>query len=246
MRRIIGLPPSGFALSVVLWLAQPSTAAAQVMDTKTYSLVLFDLLEYRRSGDANPLGWDFLGWVGGDFTRFWVKSEGYVATVGGAGEGELQGLYSRLIEPFWELQTGLRLDTRYGPGPDRTRLQAVVGLEGLAPYWFELEPALFVSTSGDVSARVTATYDVFLTQRVLLQPRLEVNAAIQKVPEFGVGSGLNDTELGLRLRYEVRREYAPYLGISWVRRYGATADIARQAGEQVSDPAIVVGIRAWF
>jgi len=242
-RRMGLLRAAGLA---ALLAVLPARAAAQVMDDHAYSLVLFDQLEYRRTGDGNPLGWDFLGWIGGDFTRFWVKSEGDVATVGGAGEGELQGLYSRLIAPFWEFQTGLRLDTRYGPGANRARLLAVVGLEGLAPYWFELEPALFVSASGDVSARLTGTYDMFLTQRLLLQPRLEVNAAVQKVPEFGVGSGLNDTELGLRLRYEIRREYAPYLGINWVRRYGGTADLVRQAGEPVGRLSVVGGLRIWF
>jgi copper resistance protein B len=226
--------------------AVPIRASAQVMDNHTYSLVLFDLLEYQRTGGANPVAWDMLGWVGGDFTRFWIKSEGAQSTVGSGGEAELQGLYSRLVAPFWEVQAGLRVDTRYGPGPDHTRVLAVVGLEGIAPYWFELEPAVFVSQRGDISARITGSYDLFLTQRLLLQPRVEMNAAVQRVAEFGVGSGLNDLDLGLRLRYEIRREWAPYLGVRWARRFAGTAELARLAGEEATESSLVGGIRVWF
>ncbi len=135
---------------------------------------------------------------------------------------------------------------RYGEGEEHVRVQAVIGLQGLAPYWFELEPSVFVSQDGDVSARLTATYDMFVTQRLIAEPRIEANAALQDVPDFGVGSGLNDLELGFRLRYELRREYAPYLGVNWVRRFAGAADLARQAGEAVSDVSLVGGIRAWF
>ncbi len=227
-------------------LLGPGSAAAQTLDDKIYTFVLFDLAEYRQNGDRNPVSWDVIGWVGGDYTRFWFKSEGDVATVGADGDVEVQGLYSRLIAPFWEVQAGLRADVRYGGGEERARVQAVIGLEGLAPYWFELEPAVFVSHEGDVSARLTATYDMFVTQRLIGQPRVEVNAAVQEVPDFGVGSGLNDLELGFRLRYELRREYAPYLGVNWLRRFAGTADLARQAGNEVSDVSLVGGIRVWF
>lgn len=111
-----------------------------------------------------------------------------------------------------------------------------------------MEPAVFVSQDGDISVRVTTTYDMFVTQRLIAQPRVEVNAAVQEVPEFGVGSGLNDLDLGLRLRYEIRREYAPYVGVSWLRRFAATADLARLTGGggAVSDLAVVGGLRVWF
>lgn len=233
----------GLAMILPLW---PASASAQLSDDKIYTFVLFDLAEYRRNGDRNPASWDVIGWVGGDYTRFWFKSEGDVATVGADGDVEVQGLYSRLIAPFWEVQAGLRADVRYGGGEERARVQAVIGLEGLAPYWFELEPAVFVSHEGDVSARLTATYDMFVTQRLIGQPRVEVNAAVQEVPDFGVGSGLNDLELGFRLRYELRREYAPYLGVNWLRRFAGTANLARQAGNEVSDVSLVGGIRVWF
>ncbi len=241
-------PLRWIVVTVVMLAAQfcrPAQADAQVADNEIYSLILFDLFEYRRTGEANPVSWDMLGWIGGDFTRLWIKSEGAVATTGGGGEAEIQALCSRLFSPFWEWQIGARVDVRYGSG-EVARVLAAVGLEGLAPYWFELEPTLFVSHQGDVSARLTASYDMFITQRLIAQPRVEVNAAVQDVPEFGVGSGLNEVDLGLRLRFELRREYAPYLGVGWVRRFGGTADLARQAGEDVDQLAIVGGLRIWF
>lgn len=120
------------------------------------------------------------------------------------------------------------------------------GLEGLAPYWFELAPALFVSEHGDISARLAATYDVLLTQRLILQPRLDLNAALQDAPKFGVGSGLNNVEAGLRLRYEIRREFAPYVGVTWIRQLGQTADLSRAAGSPVDDLRFVLGLRLWW
>ena len=219
---------------------------AQIMDDQIFSLVQFDQLEYRRNGVANPVGWDMYAWVGGDFTRVWLKSEGDLATVGNEGDVEVQLLYSRLFSAFWEWQVGGRVDVQYGGGRTETRVLAVLGLEGLAPYWFEVEPAVFVSHKGDVSARLTTTYDMFITQRAIAQPRVEVNAAVQSVAEFGIGSGLNDVALGLRLRYEFRREYAPYIGVNWTQLLAGTADLARQAGASTGEVALVAGVRMWF
>ncbi len=236
------------AVAIILAVAvvRPAPVRAQVMDDQIYSLVLFDRLEYQQTGAENPVTWDLRWWVGGDFTRLWIKSDWAHSTTVGSGDVEVQALFSRLFAPFWEWQAGLRIDTRYGTGTAHTRVLVVVGLEGLAPYWFELEPAVFVSHDGDISARVTATYDMFVTQRLIGQPRMEVNAAVQEVPEFGVGSGLNDLELGFRLRYEIRREYAPYVGVSWRRRFAGTADLARLTGEAVRELAAVAGLRMWF
>lgn len=234
------------AVPLGLSVSRPAPAAAQVMDHEIYTFLLFDQLEYRRSGGGNPVGWDLLGWVGGDFTRLWIKGQGARPTVGGGGEFEVQMLYGRLIAPYWDLQVGARLDVRDGGGSERTRLLAVLGVEGLAPYWFEIEPAIFVSQDGDLSLRLTTSYDLFISQRLIAQPRIELNGALQEVPAFGVGSGLNDIDLGLRLRYEIRREYAPYVGVSWLRRFGGAADLARAGGEVVSDMALVGGLRVWF
>ena len=123
---------------------------------------------------------------------------------------------------------------------------AIVGAAGLAPYWFEVEPTLYVSDDGDVSFRLEATYDLLLTQRLILQPRFELDAAASSTPEFGIGAGINDIQLGLRLRYEIRREVAPYVGVSWTRKLGNTADFARDEGEDVDSLGAVVGLRFWF
>jgi len=221
--------------------------APPVEDRMKFNYVFIDRLEFS-SGDApDALTLDAEGWYGGDRDKFWWKAEGSEQLAGpSAGEAEVQALYSRLVAPFWNFQTGARYDRIWGSGSDRDRSFLVLGFEGLAPYWFELEPAVFVSEDGDISARLSATYDALLTQRLILQPRLDVNAAAQDVPAFGVGRGLNNIELGLRLRYEIRREFAPYVGVTWVRQLGDTADLARAAGDPVADLRFVVGLRLWW
>lgn len=232
---------AGMGISVL-----PVRASAQVMDNHNYSMFLVDQLEVRPVAGQQSIGWQAAGWIGGDFSRFWLKSEGDLATAQRGGRAEAQALYSRLIVPFWEFQVGARVDARRGANADRARLQAVIGLEGLAPYWFDIEPALFVSTTGDISARIEASHDMYITQRLLLQPRLDFNVAVQAVPEYGVGSGVNDLGLGLRLRYEIRREVAPYIGLRWEQRFAGTADLARAAGEDASSFGFVAGLRFWF
>lgn len=221
--------------------------APPVEDRMRFNYVLIDRLEFSSGDGADALSLDAEGWYGGDRNKFWWKAEGTSQLSGRAeGEGEVQALYSRLVAPFWDFQTGLRYDRTWGSGSDRGRGFAVFGFEGLAPYWFELEPTLFVSEHGDISARLAATYDVLLTQRLILQPRLDLNAAFSNAPEFGVGSGFNDVEIGFRLRYEIRREIAPYLGMTWKRQLGKTADLARAAGGREEDVRFVLGIRVWW
>lgn len=204
-------------------------------------------LEYRFSDVDDVVQWDVEGWLGGDYNRVWFTSEGDTRTTGPSGGiAELQLLYGRAISPFWNLQLGVRQDLIFGAGPNRERTFGVIGFTGLAPQWFEVVPALFVSDDGDVSVRVEATYDLFLTQRIVAQPRLEFDAAFSDAEKFGVKSGPNDLELGLRLRYEIRREIAPYLGVSWSRKLGNTADLARDEGEEVDALSFVLGVRFWF
>ena len=147
-----------------------------------------------------------------------------------------------MISPFFGAQAGIRYDTN--PGADRAF--AVLGIQGLAPYWFESDTAFFVSEDGDVSFRGEFEYELLLTQRLVLQPRLEFSASANDVPEYGLGQGINNTEMGLRLRYEIKREFAPYIGVRWEQLYGETKDIARRAGENTSNTSFVVGIRAWY
>lgn len=162
-------------------------------------------------------------------------------------DGEAQLLYSRLIAPFWEVQVGLRGDLAAAEGQStQGRGHLVLGLEGLAPYWFEVEPAIFVSHEGDVSARLRATYDLFITQRLIAHPSFEMNVAIQSVPEFGVGAGFNDIELALRLGYQLAREFTPYVGVAWNQAFAETARLRRAAGTSASDLQGVAGLRFWF
>ena len=218
-----------------------------VEDRQRFGSLLVDQLEYRLKEGADTVRWDVVGWYGGDYNRLWLKTEGdWRASGERGGEAEGQALYGRLIAPFWDFQVGLRYDQFSGAGFDRSRGLAVIGLQGLAPYWFELEPALFISQDGDVSARLTATYDMPLTQRLILQPRLDLDAAVQSVEKFGVGDGINNAGLVLRLRYEIMRELAPYVGIHWLRRFGETADISRRGGGGAEDIAGVFGMRLWF
>lgn len=208
----------------------------------TYHQVMFNLAEYQARKGRDGYRWVGEGWFGGDVNRFVVKSEGEGSLHQEIEAAELQALYSRAIDPYWNLQIGIRQD--FGSGPDRS--YAVVGVEGLAPYWFETEAALFVSNKGDLLARVEGYYDQRITQRLVLQPRAELTFAAQDIPESRIGSGLSAAELGLRLRYEIRREFAPYVGLSWERRIGDTARFSRLAGDGVETTSFVAGIRFWF
>jgi copper resistance protein B len=221
----------------------PPTAG---LDRTVRTFVLTEVLEVQPNGPDTPLSLDALAWVGGDYRRLYLRAEGEQPTGGGdAGDLQADALYGRLISPFWALVAGARLDTRAWGGERATRGMLALGLEGLAPYWFELEPTLFLSQDGDISVELTGTFDLLVTQRLILQPRLDVNAAVQKVPEFGVGTGFNDVGLGARLRYEIRREIGPYIGVSWTRRTSGTAGLAREAGEPVSSGVLVAGVRLW-
>ncbi len=202
-----------------------------------------DRLEYG-SGDGDPhMLWDAQGWYGGDINKLWIKTEGEILLDGGdVEEVEVQSLYSRAILPFFDLQAGIRQDL--GPGPDRT--YGVIGLQGLAPYLFEVDAAAFISNKGDISARIELEYELLLTQRLIAQPRAELSFALQDVAELGIGSGLSSADIGLRLRYEIKRELAPYIGVSWSSAVGDTADFARTAGENPSSVSFIAGLRFWF
>ena len=204
--------------------------------------ISLNLAEYQARKGRDGFRWEGEAWYGGDINRLTLKSEGETLFGEGIESGEVQALYSRAIGPYFNAQAGIRQD--FGRGPDRS--YAVVGFEGLAPYWFEVEGALFLSDKGDVLARLEASYDQRLTQRLILQPMGEVNFALQDVPESGIGSGLSDVELGLRLRYEIVREFAPYVGVEWARKVGDTARFARADGDDADSVSLVAGVKLWF
>jgi copper resistance protein B len=206
------------------------------------SQVIFDLAEYQVRDGRDGYRWEAEGWFGGDINRLVVKTEGEGAFGEGLESAEVQLLYSRALDPYWNFQAGVRHDIE----PKPSRSYAAIGLEGVAPYWLELEGALFLSDKGDLLGRIEGMYDQRLTQRLILQPRAELNFAAQDVPRQEIGSGLVNAELGLRLRYEFAREFAPYVGVSYETKAGDTRRFARAAGEDVQSTSLVIGVRAWF
>ena len=229
MRKII------FMLSALV--VSVATGSAFAEDDDWYSFVLADRFEYQ-SHDETWV-WDAQGWLGGDYQKIWLKTQGSYVN-GQTEEAELQLLYSRAVLPFFDLQLGVRREI------DASRTFAVVGLQGLAPQWMEIDVAAFISEDGDLSARLEIEYDLLLTQRLTLQPRIELDLAAREVAEHQVGKGLTSTELGLRLRYEVRREIAPYVGVAWHKTYGGTADFIKAVGDSTDTVSFVAGIRFWF
>ena len=222
-----------------------SRASAQFMDRQITVFTLADQFEYRPSGSGRPLQWDLAAWVGDSYSRLWIKSEGDWNTARGGTELDLRAEYGRLVLPFWELQGGVRIEGRRRGNLTDMRAHLELGLLGLAPYWFQLEPEFFIAQDGQVSARLTAEQDLLLTQRLIVQPRLEVYGAFSENRTFGVGSGFNYVEPGVRIRYELRRELAPYVGVEWLRELGNTARLARSDGEATSKVALVAGVRVW-
>lgn len=244
------------ALVAALMLVSSGALAAQVVDTLPHSsahnmswgretFVLSEVLEYAPSGVNRPLNYDLLAWTGGAVNRLWAKADGGIATRGGGVHGEYQLLYGRLVSPWWDAQIGVRVDQANEDGSAATRVGAVAGLQGLAPGWFEVEPAMFVTADGNVSLDLTVSYDLYLTQRLVLQPRLESAVSLRDEVEFGIGRGLSSTSFGLRTRIELRREFAPYIGVVWDRSYGRTAQFARQAGAAAGEARLVAGLRLW-
>ncbi len=221
---------------------------APVHDSQFFTFLRAEQLEYRvRDGSPNAVRWEAQGWHGGDYQKLWIKTEGEESAQGSSeGEVEVQALYSRVIAPFWDAQIGARYDNQWGPGPNEDRWFGVLGVQGFSPYAFEVEAALFISDDADVSARLTATTDFLITQRLILQPRFEAEVAANEVEEFQVGRGLSYVETGLRLRYEIRRWFAPYIGVNWLRSVGDSIDLVRDDGGDTNDLALVLGISIWF
>ena len=228
-------------LKVFALLFVSSTATAAMNDDPLLGMFKIDQLEVQTGDGEDPFVWEAQGWIGKDLNKFWFKTEGG-AIDGETEDAEIQALYSRAVAPFWDFQAGWRRDIR----PEPTRDWFAIGLQGLAPYLFELDTALFIGEDSRVSARIQGEYEILFTQKLILTPELEANFYSKDDPEIGSGSGLSDLELGLRLRYEFRREFAPYIGINWHKLYGSSADFVREEGEDVSETRFVFGIRAWF
>jgi copper resistance protein B len=205
------------------------------------SKVMANILEYADADGGSGYRWDLEAWYGGDIHRFVFKTEGEGVGSDGATIAETQALYSRAVGRYTDVQAGLRYDLE-----PEGRAYATVSVESLLPYWFEVEAAAFLSDRGDAFGRLEASHDLRFTQRLILQPRVELELAAQDVPESSIGSGFSSAELGLRLRYDVRREFAPYVGVNFEWLLGQTAEFARAAGADDEEASFVMGLRAWF
>ena len=218
-----------------------SHAGHQVHDSAINTYFLADKLEWQDADDASTLAWDLSGWIGGDIDRLWLRSEGERSN-GKTEDAEIQALWGHAISPWWDVVSGVRQD--FKPGAPQTC--AAFGLQGMALYNFEAEATAFLGENGQSAVRLEGDYDILLTNRLILQPTAELNVYGKNDPQRGIGSGLSNTEAGLRLRYEIRREFAPYIGVTWNRTYGRTADYAREEGEDRSEARLVLGVRLWF
>ncbi|MEO7050258.1 MAG: copper resistance protein B [Rhodanobacter sp.] len=203
--------------------------------------LLIDQLEAFNGRDGNGQSWELGGWYGTDENKLWIRSEGE-RPAGKLQDGNAEVLWNHAIATYWGSQLGVRHD--FGVGPGST--WAAFGVEGLAPYWFEVEATGYVGSSGRTAARFRVNYDVLFTQRLILTPELEANIYGKDDPARRIGSGLSDMQFGLRLRYEIRRQFAPYVGVVWTRRFGNTADFARADHQAIFDRQWVAGLRIWF
>ena len=233
--------PAAPQKTLLITAMEPDAAMPPVMDSGITAHVLFDQLEGRFNGSNPEFRWDGQGWAGTDFDKLWIKSEGTFSN-GTLGDGQQQFLYDRAITTYFDLQGGLRSDLDSRPA----RNWAAFGIQGLAPYFFDLEVTGYASSEGHFAGKVQASYDLLITQRLILQPQAELNLYSKADPARLVGAGFSDIDTGLRLRYELSRKFAPYLGVVYQGTFGQTAKFARQAGESTGDVRFVLGVRAWF
>jgi copper resistance protein B len=223
----------------------PSEAApygAPVDDERVYVHGTLDQLEFRAGAGPSDLRWEGEAWVGTDTDRLWLKGEGERDGGGEVSDGRWEALYSRPVTPWFDAQAGLRYDLDSRPG----RAWAAFGVEGLAPYAIAVDAAAYVGGDGRLAARAMFSQDQRLTQRLILSPEVELDLYSRDDPRRRVGAGLSDLDAGLRLRYEITRKVAPYLGLVYEGRFGRTADLLRAAGEPTGGVKLAVGLRSWF
>jgi copper resistance protein B len=221
--------------------AFPDVQGHTVHDNAMHFFVLFDQLEWQAVDDGSGINVDSKGWIGRDKDRLWFRAEAE-SEDGHIGEAEAHVLYGRQISTWWDLVLGVRQDVR--PGEPQT--WAAFGVQGLAPYWFEVEATGYVREGGRTEVRLELEYELLLTKRLVLQPLIEAQIFGKDDPERGLGAGLSTTDIGIRLRYEVKREIAPYVGVAWNRKWGKTADLAEADGGEIRAARLIGGLRFWF
>jgi copper resistance protein B len=217
----------------------PMSDAMQMDDNATLGMIKLDQLEHVFSG-TNPTAWEGDAWYGGDFDKVWLRSEG--EREDGRLDARTELFWDHAFAGFWDWQLGARRDS----GLDADRNWAAFGVRGIAPYWFEIEATAYAGEQGRSAFRLRTEYEILFTQQLILQPELEMNVYGKSDPQREVGSGLSDAQFGLRLRYEIRREFAPYVGVVWQHRFGDAARFARIDGHDPVDTELVAGIRFWF
>ncbi|ERO60163.1 copper resistance protein B [Pseudomonas piscis] len=221
--------------------AFPEVSGHGVHDQAINSLWLINQLEYQDADRGSTLAWEMNAWIGGDIDRLWLRSEGE-RNDGRSEKIELEALWGHAVGPWWDLVGGVRQDFK----PASPQTWAAIGLQGMALYNFESQVTAYLGEGGQTALRLKGDYDILLSNRLILQPTMEINLYGRNDPERGLGSGLAQTEVGLRLRYELDRQFAPYLGVTWNRSYGSSADYARAEGDKRSEARLVLGVRLWF
>jgi copper resistance protein B len=220
--------------------AFPKVEGHAVHDRATNYFVLIDQMELQLSDGSAQYGWDARGWIGGDVNRFWFRSEG--DHEGALPAAQFHLLYGRAFARWWDVTMGMRQD--FGEGP--AQAWAAVGIQGLAPQWFDVEATAYIGAKGRTHFRFEAEYQMLITNRLVLEPLVELEIYGKDDPEHFIGAGLSTVDAGLRLRYEIRREIAPYAGITWNWKFFGTADAARERNKPVSNPRFTIGLRTWF
>ena len=246
-------------LAVVLVVCEVSMAGAQtqsaatqtyvqyeeppVMDNTIFYHLLFDQLEGRTNGPDNKFRWEGEGWAGTDMNRLWFKTEGFVEH-GVMTDGNQEVLYARPIPylRYFDVQAGVRYDLDSDPG----RTWGAIGLEGLAPYFFQFAPTFYFSNRGFFAGRIEGSYDILITNRLIAQPQFEMNFYSKSNPSREIGSGFSELDTGLRIRYELTRKFAPYIGFAYTGNYGRTATFTREAGGNPEDARFIFGVRLWY
>jgi len=228
-------------LVILAAVCYPQESQAMGKDDPLLTMVMIDKLEFGLTDESIPQRLEMQAWAGYDLSKLWLKSD--VEREGGnTDSADVEVLYGRAISPYWDVRVGWKHD--FEPTPSRD--WAAIGIYGLAPYFFEVDSTAYINSSGQVSLDLSVEYEVLFTQRLILSPEIEAVINGSDDSDTGSGSGVSSIEAGLRLRYEIRREFAPYIGVHWERSYGNTADFDRVKGEDIDDFYVVVGIRAWF
>ena len=221
--------------------ALPGGRKLHMADEHNFGTLLVDRLERVDLRNGHSIAYDAQAWFGSSYNRLVLKAEGDIEK-GQLEDASTELLWGHAVAAYWDTQLGIRHDS--GEGPNRNWL--ALGIQGLAPYWFEVDATAYAGEGGRTALNLEAEYELLLTQKLVLQPRVETDFYGKDDPARDIGNGLSSSAVGLRLRYELRREFAPYLGVEWSGKHGETADIARISGEAVNETRWVAGVRFWF